>query len=127
MGKPDLIAYEFMDGKRIERKKIIAIDFDGVIHKYSKGYKDGSIYDKPIAGALEGLTKLYNRGYKIVIFTARENIAEVGHWITDQYDKVFPDLKMPAFEVTNTKPKAIAYIDDRGIRFTNWKDVLNYF
>ena len=26
----------------------VAFDFDGVIHKYSKGWQDGSIYDEYI-------------------------------------------------------------------------------
>ena len=33
----------------------IAIDFDGVIHKNSKGYHDGTIYDEIITGSFESL------------------------------------------------------------------------
>lgn len=29
----------------------ISIDFDGVIHQYSKGWQNGEIYDPPIRGA----------------------------------------------------------------------------
>lgn len=29
-------------------KKTIVFDFDGVIHRYSKGWQNGSIYDKPV-------------------------------------------------------------------------------
>ena len=30
-------------------------------------------------------------------------------------------------KVVGGKPKAHWYIDDRAIRFTNWKDIKNYF
>ena len=108
-------------------KKTIAIDFDGVIHKYSKGWQDGKIYDEPVEGALEGLMELYAKGYDVVIFTTREEDGSVNRWIAEQYHKYFPNQEIFAFRVTNKKPPAIIYIDDRGIRFTNWKDILNYF
>ena len=41
-----------------EEKNIIAIDFDGVIHKNSKGFHDGTIYDEPIEGVIKGLDYL---------------------------------------------------------------------
>ena len=46
----------------------IAIDFDGVIHKNSKGYYDGTIYDEPVEGSLEAIKKL-SKKHDIVIFT----------------------------------------------------------
>jgi len=112
-------------------KKTIAIDFDGVIHKYSKGWQDGEIYDEPVEGALEAIIELLEKGYKVSIFTTREYTAVVKNWIMDKMDKC-KELEgkrfdIDNFEVTNKKPIAIAYIDDRGIRFTNWRDMLNYF
>jgi len=110
-----------------EYKKTIAVDFDGVIHKYSKGWQNGEIYDEPVEGSLSALVELYNKGYKVVIFTTREDINLVHIWIEEQCDKYFLEVRELDFEVTNKKPPAIAYIDDRGIRFTNWKDMMNYF
>jgi hypothetical protein len=101
------------------QKQTIAIDFDGVIHAYSQGWHDGDIYDDPVPGTKEAIKKLMNKGYKVVVFTARTDLEEIGVWL--KYHDIVVD------KITNTKPRAIAYIDDRGIRFTNWKDILNYF
>lgn len=61
--------------------KTIAVDFDGVIHKYSKAYHDGSIYDGPVEGARDALRLLKKKGYKVVIFTARPNAEEIDGWL----------------------------------------------
>lgn len=114
-------------------QKTIAIDFDGVIHKYSKGWHDGTCYDEPVEGALESLHRLNRRGYRVAIFTCRAETEEgeimVQEWLEKWINLKTKELNWSgiAFEVTDKKPKAIAYIDDRGIRFTNWTDVLNYF
>ena len=99
--------------------KTIALDYDGVIHKYSKAYHDGTIYDGPIDGARDAIRLLRKKGYRVAIFTARPNIEDIHQWL--QQHKIVVD------DVSNVKPKAVAYIDDRGIRFTNWRDILNYF
>jgi hypothetical protein len=39
------------------RPKVL-VDFDGVIHRYSKGWGDGTVYDPPVAGARAALRKL---------------------------------------------------------------------
>ena len=52
------------------RKDSIAVDFDGVIHGYSGGWKDGSIYDPPVPGVREALKKLQEK-FRIVIFSTR--------------------------------------------------------
>lgn len=92
-------------------KRRIAIDFDGTIHKYSRGFADGTIYDEPIEGAKELLTEL-SKDYQLIIFTARTNLGDIGRWMY-KHD-------IPYDEITNNKPPAMAYIDDRAIHFESW-------
>ncbi len=103
------------------RGQTLAIDFDGVLHRYSKGWQGGKIYDTAVEGAQTALKKLIDRGYQIVIYTTRaeteDDIEEIREW-----------LRLEGFvcwncEITNRKPPAIAYIDDRAVRFTNWADM----
>lgn len=101
----------------MSNKKTIAVDFDGVIHRYSRGWYDGSIYDPPIDGAIEGINRLRTK-FNVVIFTARKDVNQVARWFMDHFGGWMP-------EVTNIKPVAVAYIDDRAIRFESWDQILN--
>lgn len=119
-----MMADEAVGAPRMSQKKTIAVDFDGVIHEYSRGWQGGEIYDGPVEGAIEAICNLYGKGYEIVILTTRTNWSEIKQWFCRHLPA---NQECPEFTVTNIKPPAIAYIDDRGIRFTSWKDVLNYF
>lgn len=106
----------------------IGIDFDGVIHKNSKGYYDGTIYDDPIPGSLEAL-KVISQKYDIIIFTAKAkkdrgkiNGKTGTEMVWDWLKKHNVDMYIK--DVTAEKPRAVAYIDDKAIRFNNWDDVL---
>ena len=104
-------------------KKRILVDFDRVIHKYSKGWNGGDIYDGPVKGAIEAIKLLQFDGFEVVVFTSLSALGEarnieVRKWLKKHGVEI---------QVTNTKLPAMAYIDDRAIRFTNWRDVLNYF
>jgi hypothetical protein len=92
------------------KKQVISIDFDGVIRD--------CMTDKPIEGAKQALKWLTNKGYTWVICTGRDDLESVEKWLHKNGITAKP---------TNRKIKAKAYIDDRAIRFINWKDVLNYF
>lgn len=104
--------------------KTIAIDFDGVIHKYSKGWQDGVIYDDPVEGAFEGILNLYKKGYEIVVFTARDELEPVKEWFWRWYNKKFPKSEHIPVRITNVKPPALWYVDDRGITFRTWDETL---
>ena len=115
-----------------KNKKTICIDFDGVIHAYSQGFQDGHIYDSPVQGVRGAMIKLMNKGFRLIIFTTRLNpiFNEKNEGVRDARRDIEEWLSfhnIPYDELTNNKPPAIAYIDDRAIRFTNWKDMLNYF
>lgn len=111
----------------------ICVDFDGVIHAYTKGWHDGTIYDNPLPGALDGLRQLMQHA-AIVIHTAR-NPEQVADWLFENAD--FNITWEPPGEatcefwndqtrllVTNRKLPALAYLDDRAVRFTTWAQAL---
>lgn len=59
---------EFLDMVEHTEKTQLGLDFDGVIHKNSKGFHDGTIYDEPLDGALEAVKYLNTvLGYELVI------------------------------------------------------------
>ena len=106
----------------------LAIDFDGVIHKSSKSFYDGTIYDDPVDGVEEALKKL-SKDYILIIYTCKANperplvngktgIELIWEWLKKyNFDKYIE-------EITYNKPNAKYYIDDKGIGFDNWNNVL---
>lgn len=126
-----------------------AVDFDGVIHGYSRGWADGTIYDPPVPGAIEGLSRLMADA-PVFIHTSREP-EQVMPWLegygfdvtTDErcrtclntaHLRACPECRgseVLAFWnqfgqllVTNRKLPATDYLDDRAVRFTTWPGAL---
>jgi hypothetical protein len=108
-------------------KRTLAIDFDGTICK-KQPYGNGIIYETPNDGAIEKINKLFY-SFRIVIFTTRLNPDLEGDldFKREQIVKWLEMYQIKYDELTNNKPQAFAYIDDRAIRFTNWQDITNYF
>jgi len=106
----------------------IAIDFDGVIHRNSKGYFDGTIYDEVVEGAREALEEI-SKTYTIIIYTAKarhdrgfvdgkSGTQLIWEWLEEN------KLDHLISKVTAEKPRAVAYIDDKAIKFSDWNAVL---
>ncbi|MGI5281693.1 hypothetical protein ACQEVF_59130 [Nonomuraea polychroma] len=110
----------------------IGVDFDGVIHAYSRGWDDGTIYDGPITGALEGLRALMEK-HSVFIHTSR-NVRQVAEWLAGHgftccvEGTIHAPMKFwnerGQLLVTNRKLPAKAYLDDRAVRFTTWPAAL---
>tara|TARA_R110001592_G_scaffold354172_2_gene653636 strand:+ start:438 stop:827 length:390 start_codon:yes stop_codon:yes gene_type:complete len=113
-----------------ENTNQIAIDFDGVIHGNSKGFYDGTVYDKPIPGAIEAI-KFLSKKYTIVIFTAKVKPdrplvnGKTGEEMIWDWLKLH-NISSYINTITCEKPRAAFYIDDKGYRFENWNDTLNF-
>ncbi|MFD0659726.1 hypothetical protein [Thermocatellispora tengchongensis] len=117
----------------VERSKYrmaIGVDFDGVIHAYRQGWKDGTIYDEPMPGALEGLRALMDH-HPVFIHTSRSPLP-VAMWLRERGFIVdIDDVPVKFWNergrllVTNRKIPAKAYLDDRAVRFTSWTGALD--
>ena len=120
---PEIREHSFSD-----ETKNIALDFDGVIHKNSKGYHDGTIYDEPVDGAKEALVQL-SKQYDVVLFTVKakpdrglingkSGTELVWDWLKDH------GMDKYVTKVTSEKPRAVFYVDDKAVQFTTWADVI---
>ena len=107
----------------------VAIDFDGVIHNFDKGWHDGTCYGEPLPGSINAIKSL-SKKYNIIIFTAKAKknrplvngktgVELVKEWL-EKYGLI--DF---VSEITSEKPRAKIYIDDNGYRFENWEKTLN--
>ena len=102
----------------LDKQKTISIDFDGVIHQYSKGFQGlDNAYDPPMKGSIDAIKKLYSEGYILKILSSRPK------------EVIYPWLKKYGIseyitEVSNHKFPATVYIDDRGYHFTNWETTM---
>lgn len=112
----------------------IAVDFDGVVHQYSRGWNGGEIYDPPVPGAIEALHELMEVD-AVCIFTAsgNERRGRIAAWLCDLGVPAVSDSPITEREfwnergmvlVTSRKYPARAYVDDRGITFQTWEQTM---
>lgn len=106
----------------------LVIDLDGTICPIKE--KHGKYEDLvPFPGAVERMNDLKENGFYIIISTARNmetqgaNVGKVlrniGKITLDWLDK----YKIPYDEIYFGKPNAQVYIDDRALRFSDWKKI----
>ena len=92
-----------------EQKPIVCVDLDGVLNAFD-GWKGAGFFHPPRPGAREFLQLLNQRGYRVVVFTVRWG-PHVEAWLAEHDLAEFVDL------VTDKKPPAHVYVDDRAICF----------
>ncbi len=126
--------------------KTIAIDFDGVIHAYSKGWQDGTVYDDNVKGVFTAIRQMFDAGYSVFIFSTRSPkqikkwlqpkiyISEYedegmggdpNRWVKTRFGytcKIIPFWKKFWNEknligITRRKLPAHVYVDDRALTF----------
>jgi hypothetical protein len=115
------------------KKPILCLDFDGVIHRYGKGWQNGVIYDDVVPGFFEWAEKAAEH-FHLVIYSSRskddQGVVAMSMWLGEQRKKWRaeggkPETDNPlSFEFATEKPPAFLQIDDRAIQFNgSWPDV----
>jgi len=106
--------------------RTIAVDFDGVIAKYS-GWKGHDHYGEPIRGVKTAMKMLRKWGFKVIVYTCRADVRGVARYLR-QNNIVFDYINENPYQPPDVHPSKLYadfYIDDRAITFTNWRDTLS--
>ena len=112
-------------------RKLICLDFDGVVHSYTSGWKGPrSIPDPPVDGALEWIEMMLNSGFDVSILSSRGRYFG-GRWAMKRWLHAWcgpsPDGPCPwdggiaaglsMVQFPRAKPPAHISVDDRGLNF----------
>jgi hypothetical protein len=119
-------------------KKTVVFDFDGVIHKGYKGWRDGSIYGEIDFLLLDYIKRLLEDYY--VVISSNRPAVQIVDYLTSldcgiDFEVFDKDLDKNMFwtkdgvvGVTNGKAVGILYVDDRALRYDsnmNTEDNIN--
>lgn len=119
-------------------RKMVCVDFDGVLHSYSSGWQGADLIpDKPVPGAMGWLKKLVQETpYDVGIFSARatqdRGAEAIKDWLYKELLKVcFSDDE--AIEIADSikilhhkPPEGFIFIDDRAFHFQGKFPSLGY-
>ena len=110
---------------------ILCLDFDGVLHSYTSGWKGPrTIPDPPVDGSIEWLRSLLGcpdnegiaeryRGFKVAIYSARSQFiggrGAIKRWLM-RWGMTKYEIELIHFP--RSKPPAFVTLDDRAITFT---------
>ena len=113
-------------------KPILCLDFDGVVHSYTSGWKGADVVsDPPTEGVFAFILSALNAGWDVVIHSSRSNqrggIDAMHVWIKHHAGQCWHESPSgPGIEdvrFVTEKPPAVVTIDDRALTFTgNWED-----
>lgn len=123
-------------------RPLLCLDFDGVIHRYSQGWREGQIYD-PVTPGFFDWAEQAKAEFSLVIYSSRSATPAgrkaMHEWLYRQWLGWKSLLRYPStlivsdpiktppqpmdFEFAHTKPPAFLTLDDRGIQFQGrWDD-----
>jgi hypothetical protein len=91
------------------RAPIVCVDLNGVLDSYT-GWQGPEHFDPPRDGARAFLQALVARGFSVVVFTTRYP-DDVWRWLREY------DLEALVADVTDRKPPAHVFVDDRAVCF----------
>lgn len=113
------------------KKPILCLDFDGVIHSYTSGWKGADVIpDDPVVGAISALWE-YSAFFTVAIFSSRSGQAggidamkawirkwDDAYWKGTGHEDGMQGSLVDHLEFPTSKPPAFLTIDDRAIQFT---------
>jgi hypothetical protein len=115
-------------------KPILCLDFDGVIHSYSSGWKGAAtIPDPPVDGAMKFIWDALDH-FRVAIFSSRSNqaggVTAMRYWLGKHFRDYWgthatqADDKLSEIEWPLEKPAAMVTLDDRAMTFDGtWPEI----
>src|SRR3990167_4228281 len=102
-------------------KKILCLDFDGVIHSYTSGWKGADVIpDPPVKGAFAFIRKAMQE-FDVQVFSSRSGlpggIAAMIEWFLDNGWDGTLLTGVQGIGFPTQKPPAFVAIDDRALTF----------
>lgn len=100
----------------------ICLDFDGVLHSYTSGWKGHAVIpDPPVPGAIEFIVDLLNAGFVVAICSTRcvrwSGRRAIRRWLRAHAGGSLRGA-IDNVRIVKAKPPAILTIDDRAVQFT---------